>query len=95
MIRKGFRRAVDSYSAFFENDHTTATGLGGYLSERGFTSVMLCGLATDFCVGYSALDAVRLGFDVTVIENACRAIDVDGSLDAMKEKWARAGVQLS
>ncbi len=94
VIRKGFRRAIDSYSAFFENDQTTPTGLGGYLSERGISKVTLCGLATDFCVGFSALDARRLGLDVTVIEAACRAIDVAGSLDAMRARWAEAGVKV-
>lgn len=92
IIRKGFRRDIDSYSAFFENDHLTPTGLGGYLRERGFDAVALCGLATDFCVGFSALDAARLGFEVSVIERACRAIDLDGSLAAMRKKWHDAGV---
>jgi nicotinamidase/pyrazinamidase len=95
VIRKGFRRSVDSYSAFFENDQTTPTGLGGYLAERGITSVTLCGLATDFCVGFSALDARRLGLDVTVIEHACRAIDVAGSLDAMRARWGEAEVKVA
>lgn len=80
IIRKGFRRAIDSYSAFFENDRTTATGLAGYLRERGFRRVFLCGLALDFCVRYSAEDAVRSGFGAIVIEDACRAIDTGGSL---------------
>lgn len=92
VIRKGFRRDIDSYSAFFENDHETPTGLAGYLRERGFDAVALCGLATDFCVGYSALDAARLGFEVLVIERACRAIDLDGSLDRMRTDWQAAGV---
>ncbi len=93
IIRKGFRREVDSYSAFFENDHTTPTGLEGYLRSRGVDEVHLTGLATDFCVGFSALDAVRCGFVVTVIEDACRAIDLDGSLKAMRKKWQEAGVR--
>jgi nicotinamidase/pyrazinamidase len=93
ILRKGFRRAIDSYSAFFENDHETPTGLGGYLRERGFRHVVLAGLATDFCVGFSALDARKLGFNVTVVESACRAIDLEGSLDRMKAKWRKAGVQ--
>jgi nicotinamidase/pyrazinamidase len=92
IVRKGFRRPVDSYSAFFENDHETPTGLGGYLRERGFRHVVLAGLATDFCVGFSALDARKLGFSVTVVESASRAIDLHGSLDRMKEEWRKAGV---
>ncbi len=93
IIRKGFRREVDSYSAFFENDHATPTGLEGYLRSRGVDEVHLAGLATDFCVGFSALDAVRCGFVATVIEDACRAIDLEGSLQAMREKWQKAGVR--
>lgn len=93
IIRKGFRRPIDSYSAFFENDHKTPTGLGGYLRERGIEHVVLAGLATDFCVGFSALDARKLGFKVTVVESACRAIDLQGSLARMKEAWRKAGVQ--
>ncbi len=92
VIRKGFRRDVDSYSAFFENDHATPTGLAGYLKECGVTEVFLCGLATDFCVGFSALDAVKCGFSASVIEDACRAIDLNGSLDDMRRRWAEAGV---
>lgn len=93
ILRKGFRRPIDSYSAFFENDHKTPTGLGGYLRERGIGNVVLAGLATDFCVGFSALDARKLGFGVTVVESACRAIDLEGSLARMKEEWRKAGVQ--
>jgi nicotinamidase/pyrazinamidase len=93
LIRKGFRHDIDSYSAFFENDHRTPTGLGGYLKERGFTAVVLAGLATDFCVHYSAMDARKLGFEVTVIERACRGIDLDGSLAAARRQWADAGVK--
>ncbi|CAN5619722.1 bifunctional nicotinamidase/pyrazinamidase [soil metagenome] len=92
VIRKGFRAAIDSYSAFFENDRTTPTGLAGYLRERGVRSVHLAGLATDFCVAYSALDAARLGFAVSVIEDACRAIDIDGSLAAMTAEMRAAGI---
>ncbi len=92
VIRKGFRRDVDSYSAFFENDHATPTGLAGYLKERDVTEVFLCGLATDFCVGFSALDAVRCGFSATVIEDACHAIDLNGSLDDMRRRWTEANV---
>jgi len=94
IVRKGFHRAIDSYSAFFENDRTTATGLGGYLMERRFSRVFLAGLAYDFCVGYSALDARRLGFKAVVLKDACRAIDLDGSVAAMENEFARAGVQL-
>lgn len=95
VIRKGFRPEIDSYSAFFENDHTTPTGLGGYLAERGFTAVTLAGLATDFCVGFSALDAVRLGLSVEVRLSACRGIDLDGSVDAMCGRMRDAGVRLT
>jgi len=82
IIRKGFRPEIDSYSAFFENDKKTVTGLAGYLKERGVTDVHLVGLATDFCVYYSAIDAVAQGLDATVLIDCCRAIDLDGSLDA-------------
>ena len=94
VVRKGFRKAIDSYSAFFENDHQTPTGLGGYLKERGITQLTMAGLATDFCVAYSALDARRLGFDVTVVMDGCRAIDLGGSLAAMTEKMRDAGVKV-
>ena len=94
VIRKGFRPGIDSYSAFFENDRVTPTGLEGYLRTRGVASVTLVGLATDFCVAYSALDAARLGFGVTVIEAACRAIDLDGSLAGARGKMMAAGVRL-
>jgi len=95
VVRKGFRKAVDSYSAFFENDHRTPTGLGGYLRERGIVRLTLAGLATDYCVAYSALDAVRLGFEVAVIMDACRAIDLGGSLAAMTEEMKDAGVSIA
>ncbi|MCT8158816.1 bifunctional nicotinamidase/pyrazinamidase [Pseudoruegeria sp. SHC-113] len=95
ILRKGFRAPIDSYSAFFENDRSTRTGLEGYLRERGITSVTLVGLATDFCVQYSALDAARLGFDVTVELSLCRAIDLDGSLAAANASMAGAGVRLA
>ena len=95
VIRKGFRSAIDSYSAFFENDHTTPTGLAGYLRERGMTDLTMVGLATDFCVAYSALDAVRSGFSTTVLLDACRAIDLAGSLDAMRKQMADTGVRLA
>lgn len=94
VIRKGFRQAIDSYSAFFENDHTTPTGLSGYLKERGVADVVLCGLATDFCVGFSALDAMQCGFATSVVMPACRAIDLDGSLAAMTGRMRAAGVHL-
>lgn len=94
VIRKGFRTAIDSYSAFFENDHRTPTGLGGYLRERGIDQVTLAGLATDYCVAYSALDAVRQGFSATVRLDACRAIDLGGSLAVMTEQMRDAGVRL-
>ena len=93
VIRKGFRPAVDSYSAFYENDRRTPTGLAGYLRERGLTRVFLVGLATDFCVHYSALDARRLGFAAVLVEDACRAIDLEGSLAAAMRSMAEAGVE--
>ena len=95
VIRKGFRREIDSYSAFFENDHETPTGLEGYLRTRGVEKVTLVGLATDFCVNFSAVDAAKLGFQVTVIETLCRAIDLDGSLGAARTGMAEAGVRLA
>ncbi len=94
VIRKGFHAAIDSYSAFFENDHETPTGLEGYLRTRGVTDLTLVGLATDFCVAYSAIDAAKLGFAVTVLEGACRAIDLDGSLDKARADMRAAGVRL-
>jgi nicotinamidase/pyrazinamidase len=93
VVRKGFRPAIDSYSAFYENDRRTPTGLTGYLRERGLRRIFLAGLATDFCVHYSAVDARRLGFDVVLIEEGCRAIDLAGSLDAARAGMAAAGVQ--
>jgi nicotinamidase/pyrazinamidase len=93
VVRKGFRPAIDSYSAFFENDRRTPTGLAGYLRDRGLKRVFLVGLATDFCVHYSAVDARRLGFDAVLIEAGCRAIDLAGSLDAAWDGMAQAGVQ--
>jgi len=94
ILRKGFRREIDSYSAFFENDRTTATGLAGYLRERALTRVFLAGLAYDFCVGYSALDARRLGFRAIVLKDACRAINLNGSVQNIETEFARAGVVL-
>ncbi|MCU0900128.1 MAG: bifunctional nicotinamidase/pyrazinamidase [Cypionkella sp.] len=94
ILRKGFRPKIDSYSAFFENDRTTQTGLDGYLRDRGVSRLVLVGLATDFCVAFSALDAARLGYDVTVRLDLCRAIDLDGSLAAMTAQMLAAGVRL-
>ena len=92
LIRKGFRPEIDSYSAFFENDHTTVTGLAGYLRERGIDRLTMAGLATDFCVRFSAVDAAKLGFSVRVVEDACRAIDLDGSLAGAMQDMADHGV---
>jgi nicotinamidase/pyrazinamidase len=92
IVRKGYRREIDSYSAFCEADGVTLTGLAGYLRERGFMRVFLAGLATDFCVAYSAVDARRAGFEVVVVEDACRAIDTEGSLAAAWERMRNAGV---
>ena len=95
ILRKGFRGAIDSYSAFFENDRTTPTGLEGYLRTRSISRLTMVGLATDFCVHYSAVDAAKLGFDVTVLTEACRAIDLDGSLAAAEQAMRNAGVALA
>jgi nicotinamidase/pyrazinamidase len=95
ILRKGFRRGIDSYSAFFENDRTTPTGLEGYLRSRGIEALTLVGLATDFCVNFSAVDAARLGFRTTVREDLTRAIDLDGSLAAARTGMAEAGVTLT
>ena len=95
IVRKGFRKAIDSYSAFFENDRKTPTGLAGYLRERGLSRLVLAGLATDYCVAYSALDAARLGFDTTVAMDACRAIDLNGSLALAEQQMRDAGVTLA
>jgi nicotinamidase/pyrazinamidase len=94
VLRKGFRAAIDSYSAFFENDRRTPTGLVAYLTERRFERITLCGLATDFCVFYSALDGRHAGFEVTVATDACRGINVDGSLDRAMRSMKEAGVTL-
>jgi nicotinamidase/pyrazinamidase len=94
VLRKGFRTQIDSYSAFFENDRTIVTGLDGYLRSRGVTAITLVGLATDYCVAYSALDAARLGFRATVLEDACRAIDLNGSLEQARTQMRAAGVAL-
>jgi len=95
VIRKGFRKAIDSYSAFYENDHATPTGLGGYLKERGIGKLTLVGLATDFCVAFSAIDARKHGLDVTVRLDACRGIDLGGSMATMTERMKEAGVTLA
>jgi nicotinamidase/pyrazinamidase len=93
IVRKGFRRMIDSYSAFFENDRRTPTGLGGYLRERGFRRIFLCGLATDFCVRFSAEDAKALGFEATILLDACRGIDSGGSLAAARESFRTRGIR--
>ena len=95
IIRKGYNPAIDSYSAFFENDHETPTGLHGYLQTRGVTDLTMVGLATDFCVNYSAVDGANLGYAVTVRTDLCRAIDFDGSLDAALAGMAQAGVKIA
>ena len=94
-LRKGLHRAIDSYSAFQENDKATPTGLAGYLRERGFRRLFIAGLATDFCVAWTALDAVAEGFGAVLVEDACRAIDLDGSLAAAMEAMTRAGVTIT
>jgi nicotinamidase/pyrazinamidase len=95
ILRKGFRPQIDSYSAFFENDRTTPTGLAGYLRERGLTRVFLAGLAYDYCVGYSALDARRTGFEAIIVKDACRAIDLGGSVAKIEVEFNKDGVGLT
>lgn len=95
IVRKGYNPAIDSYSAFFENDHETPTGLHGYLQTRGIDRLTMAGLATDFCVNFSAVDAARLGYDVTVRTDLCRAIDLDGSLAAAVDGMTAVGVTLA
>ena len=95
ILRKGFRKEIDSYSAFYENDRATKTGLNGYLRDRGLTRLFMCGLATDFCVAWSALDGRREGFPIIVVEDACRAIDLNGSLTAARGEMLKAGITLS
>ena len=95
IVRKGTDPALDSYSAFFENDRETPTGLAGYLRDKGVTALTLAGLATDFCVAWSALDARRLGFEATLATDACRAIDLDGSLEAAMGDMRDAGVRIA
>jgi nicotinamidase/pyrazinamidase len=94
VIRKGFRPEIDSYSAFFENDHRTTTGLAGYLRDRGVKRAYFAGLATDYCVAYSALDCARMGFETAVILDACRAIDLDGSLSRAIGEMRKAGIRI-
>jgi nicotinamidase/pyrazinamidase len=98
IVRKGCRVSLDSYSAFFENDHITATGLDGWLRQRGFRHLVLCGLATDFCVAWSAADAARLGYTVTILEDACRAIALPTTpgrttMDEARDRLTKAGVR--
>jgi nicotinamidase/pyrazinamidase len=95
IVRKGFHREVDSYSGFLEADRETTTGLAGYLKEKGFQHLFVCGLATDFCVAWTALDARATGFEVTVVEDACRAIDLEGSLEQARRDLRAAGVILA
>lgn len=95
ILRKGFRKEIDSYSAFFENDHSTPTGLTGYLRERAIDTLYLAGLALDFCVHWSAVDGIKQGFNIVVLEDAARAIDTDGSLDQAMTRMRDAGVVMS
>jgi nicotinamidase/pyrazinamidase len=93
VLRKGFRKDIDSYSAFLENDHTTSTGLADYLRQRGLKRLFLCGLAYDFCVRYSAVDGTALDFECFVVEDACRAVGLPGSVKAADQAFAEAGIQ--
>ncbi|WP_455476470.1 bifunctional nicotinamidase/pyrazinamidase [Bartonella sp. B17] len=94
ILRKGYNKKIDSYSAFFENDQKTPTGLHVYLKEHGFTKLAMCGLATDFCVGFSALHAVECGFKVSVSLNACAGIDLNGSLNTILKTMNETGIEL-
>ncbi len=94
IVRKGFREAIDSYSAFFENDHKTVTGLHGYLQARGITELVLTGLASDFCVKWTALDAIELGYKVGLVEDAVRGIDLNNSVEAAFQEMKKAGVEI-
>lgn len=94
ILRKGFNPSIDSYSAFFENDRSTPTGLAGYLKERGLHRVFFAGLAYDYCVGYSALDARRIGLPAVILRDACRAIDLGGSVAKIEIEFVRAGVEV-
>lgn len=91
IIRKGFRKEIDSYSAFFENDHQTPTGLEGYLRERGIDQLYMAGLATDFCVKWSVVDACKRGFETKVVTDGIKGIDIDGSIDAAMREMREAG----
>ncbi|WP_263376345.1 bifunctional nicotinamidase/pyrazinamidase [Granulicella aggregans] len=93
IVRKGFRREIDSYSAFLENDHRTPTGLAGYVRERGLKRLFLCGLAYDFCVRFSAIDGTALGFECIVIEDASKAVGLPGSVESTNEAFADAGIK--
>jgi nicotinamidase/pyrazinamidase len=93
IIRKGFRRNIDSYSAFLENDHATPTGLAGYLRERGLKRLFFCGLAYDFCVRHSAIDGVALDFECIVIQDASRAVNLPGTIEAADRSFQEAGIQ--
>jgi nicotinamidase/pyrazinamidase len=93
ILRKGFRREIDSYSAFLENDHVTQTGLAGYLRERGLKKIFVCGLAYDFCVRFSAIDGTKLGFECVVLEDASRAVDLPGSVEQANAAFAEAGIE--
>jgi len=95
ILRKGYHREIDSYSAFYENDRRTRTGLAGYLRERGFTRVFVAGLAFDFCVRYSSEDARHEGFEVVVVEDACRGIDISGSMLATRRALDAIGVRFN
>jgi nicotinamidase/pyrazinamidase len=92
ILRKGFRRSIDSYSAFFENDHRTVTGLGGYLRDRSLNRILVCGLAYDFCVRYSAVDGKKLGFESLVIQDASKAIDLNGSYESATREFLQDGI---
>ncbi|WP_407965787.1 bifunctional nicotinamidase/pyrazinamidase [Bartonella sp. C271] len=94
ILRKGYNKQIDSYSAFFENDQKTPTGLHSYLKEHDFTTLVMCGLATDFCVGFSAMHAVKCGFKVSVLLNACAGIDLNGSLNTMLKAMNDVGIEL-
>ncbi len=94
ILRKGFRVDIDSYSAFFENDRVTPTGLAGYLRERGLKRIFLAGLAYDYCVGHSALDARSFGLEAVIVRDACRAIDLDGSVASIEAEFAQCGVSV-
>jgi nicotinamidase/pyrazinamidase len=95
IVRKGFHAGIDSYSAFRENDRMTRTGLDGYLKARGFTRLVFCGLALDFCVAWSAIDARQAGFDVALVQEATAAIDLDGSKKRMLTEMRQAGIKLN